>query len=110
MATRSARTAINGRYSITGVAAGPVTVSVRLVGYAPRALRLTVRAGETATAGYTFVDAHFAYHWDTPTLGWEVFADGTNLTDQAGRVHTSFLKDNVVLPGRGVAAGVRVFF
>jgi iron complex outermembrane receptor protein len=66
--------------------------------------------GETETAGYTFVDAHFAYHWDTPTLGWEVFADGTNLTDQVGRVHTSFLKDTVLLPGRGVAAGIRVFF
>lgn len=69
-----------------------------------------VAPGETETPGYTFVDAHFAYHWDTSKLGWEVFADGTNLTDQVGRVHTSFLKDNVVLPGRGVAAGVRVFF
>jgi iron complex outermembrane receptor protein len=26
------------------------------------------------------------------------------------RVHTSFLKDRVVLPGRGVDFGVRVFF
>lgn len=50
--SRNTRTAINGRYSITGVAAGQATVSVRLVGYAPRALRLTVRTGETATADF----------------------------------------------------------
>ena len=54
---------------------------------------------------------HFeAFGNDVDVRSVEVFADGTNLTDQVGRVHTSFLKDNVVLPGRGVAAGVRVFF
>jgi TonB-linked SusC/RagA family outer membrane protein len=50
---RSARTGANGRYSISGIPAGPVTVSVRLVGFAPRALRLTVRANETVTADFT---------------------------------------------------------
>jgi iron complex outermembrane receptor protein len=69
-----------------------------------------VAVGETPTAGYTLVDAHFAYHWDTEALGFEVFVDGNNLTDQVGRVHTSFLKDVVVLPGRNIVAGVRVFF
>ena len=60
--------------------------------------------------GYTLVDAHFAWHQDTDRLGWEVFVDGNNLTDQTARVHTSFLKDNVVLPGRNLSAGIRVFF
>lgn len=69
-----------------------------------------VAVGETPTDGYTLVDAHLAYHWDTDQLGWELFLDGTNLTDQEARVHTSFLKDTVVLPGRGVAFGVRMFF
>ena len=70
-----------------------------------------VAVGETPTDGYTLVDAHFAYHWDTSeSLGWELFLDGNNLTDQVGRVHTSFLKDVVVLPGRNVSAGIRVFF
>lgn len=69
-----------------------------------------VAAGETETAGYTLVDAHFAWHWDTDALGWEVFLDGRNLGDADARVHTSFLKDNVLLPGRGFSAGVRVFF
>ncbi len=49
---RSARTGANGRYSISGVPVGAATVSVRLVGFAPRALRLTVRANETATADF----------------------------------------------------------
>jgi iron complex outermembrane recepter protein len=69
-----------------------------------------VAPGETETPGYTLVDAHFAYHWDTDTYGWEVFLDGRNLGDRAARVHTSFLKDNVVLPGRNFNIGVRVFF
>lgn len=69
-----------------------------------------VAAFETETAGYTLVDAHFAYHWDTDRLGWEVFVDADNLTDQVARVHTSYLKDRVVLPGRNFSAGVRLFF
>jgi len=69
-----------------------------------------VAANETPTDGYTLVDAHLAYHWDAGNLGYEVFLNGSNLTDQEARVHTSFLKDSVVLPGRGVDFGVRVFF
>jgi iron complex outermembrane recepter protein len=69
-----------------------------------------VAADETETAGYTLVDAHFAWHWDTDNYGWEVFVDGNNLGDADARVHTSFLKDNVVLPGRNFSLGVRMFF
>lgn len=69
-----------------------------------------VAAGETETAGYTLVDAHFAWHWDTDDHGWEVFVDANNLGDADARVHTSFLKDNVVLPGRNFGLGVRLFF
>jgi TonB-linked SusC/RagA family outer membrane protein len=50
---RSVRTGANGRYSIAGIPVGPATVSVRLVGFAPRALRLTVRANETSTADFS---------------------------------------------------------
>ena len=35
-----------------------------------------VAVGETATAGYTLVDAHFAYHRDNERYGWELFLDG----------------------------------
>ena len=70
-----------------------------------------VADGETPTGGYTLVDAHLAYHRDFGgRAAWEVFADGSNLTDQVARVHTSFLKDSVVLPGRSVSFGLRVFF
>jgi iron complex outermembrane recepter protein len=69
-----------------------------------------VAAGETPTDGYTLVDAHVAYHFDYGSTGWEMFLDGSNLTDEEARVHTSFLKDTVVLPGRGVTFGVRTFF
>ena len=69
-----------------------------------------VAVNETPTAGYTLVDAHAAYHFDTGNTGWELFLDGSNLTNQIARVHTSFLKDVVVLPGRSIGAGVRVFF
>ncbi|MFT4197746.1 MAG: TonB-dependent receptor [Pseudoxanthomonas sp.] len=69
-----------------------------------------VATDETPTDGYTLVDAHLAYHHDADALAWEVFLDGSNLTDQIARVHTSFLKDDVMLPGRSVSFGVRLFF
>lgn len=65
---------------------------------------------EDASPGYTLVDAHVAYHWDVDNVGWEVFLDGTNLTDREARPHTSLLKDLAPLPGRGVAFGVRAVF
>ncbi|ODT03632.1 MAG: hypothetical protein ABS52_08480 [Gemmatimonadetes bacterium SCN 70-22] len=49
---RTVRTGVNGRYTVAGLAPGAATVSVRLVGFAPRALRVTVRANETVTADF----------------------------------------------------------
>lgn len=69
-----------------------------------------VAVNETPTDGYTFVDAHLAYHVDHGSAAWEVFLDGNNLTNQDARVHTSFLKDDVMLPGRSASFGVRLFF
>ena len=70
-----------------------------------------VAAYETATPGYTLVDAHFARHIDTRSgREIELFVDGNNLTDREARPHTSFLKDEVPLPGRNVVFGVRAFF
>ncbi|MBP6626041.1 MAG: TonB-dependent receptor [Arenimonas sp.] len=69
-----------------------------------------VAALETATEGYTLVDAGLAYHWDVAGAGWEAFFEGRNLTDEDARVHTSFLKDFAPLPGRNLAVGVRVNF
>jgi len=70
-----------------------------------------VAAYETATPGYTLVDAHVAWHIDTRGGNeLELFVDGSNLTDREARPHTSFLKDVVPLPGRNVVFGIRAFF
>ena len=66
---------------------------------------------ETETPGYTLVNANLAWHLDTAGgNAWELFVDGHNLLDEEARPHTSFLKDLAPLPGRGVTAGVRLFF
>ena len=70
-----------------------------------------VAAFESATPGYTLVDAHLAWHRDGEDgRAWEIFLDARNLTDREARPHTSFLKDLVPLPGRSVGFGVRAFF
>jgi len=69
-----------------------------------------VAEGESATEGYTLVDAGVAYHWDVGNAGWEVFVEGRNLGDREARQHTSYLKDYAPLPGRNVMSGVRVSF
>lgn len=87
---------------------GPWRASVGAVRYMKQD---RVAINETTTPGYTLVDAHLAWHRDTPAgNAWEVFIDGSNLLDQEARPHTSFLKDLAPLPGRGVAFGVRAFF
>ncbi|PJK05143.1 hypothetical protein CO612_05205 [Lysobacteraceae bacterium NML71-0210] len=70
-----------------------------------------VANNESGTPGYTWVNAHLAWHGDTASgKGWEVFIDGRNLLNKEARVHTSYLKDLAPLPGRGYSAGVRFFF
>ena len=51
-----------------------------------------------------------AYHHDHGNTAWELFLDGSNLTGETARVHTSFLKDSVVLPDRNFSTGIRLFF
>jgi iron complex outermembrane receptor protein len=65
---------------------------------------------EEPSDGYTLVDAHLAYRWDRTASSWEVFLDGSNLTDEEARPHTSLLRDYAPLPGRGVAFGIRAYF
>lgn len=70
-----------------------------------------VAAYEDETAGYTLVHANLAWHLDTASgNALEVFVDGSNLLDEEARPHTSFLRDLAPLPGRGISAGVRLFF
>jgi iron complex outermembrane receptor protein len=54
-------------------------------------------AFETETDGYTFFNAGLAWR---PNETWTLRLDGRNLTDELGRVHSSFLKEELPLPGR----------
>ena len=66
---------------------------------------------ETTSTGYALVHASVAWHLDgADGNAMELFVDGRNLLDEEARVHTSVLKDLAPLAGRGVTAGVRVFF
>jgi iron complex outermembrane receptor protein len=57
---------------------------------------------ETETDGYTFLNASLAYRPGGEESAWTIRLDGRNLTDELGRVHSSFLKDELPLPGRNV--------
>lgn len=65
---------------------------------------------ETETAGYTLVGADASYRFTSGRTAGELFARGSNLTDQDARVSTSFLKDIAPLPGRSVTLGLRFVF
>ncbi|ADV28084.1 TonB-dependent receptor [Pseudoxanthomonas suwonensis 11-1] len=70
-----------------------------------------VARNEEPSPGYTLVDAHLSYGWDQAEGGrWEVFLDGSNLTDAEARPHTSLLREYAPLPGRAVAFGIRAWF
>lgn len=66
--------------------------------------------GESATAGYTLLGADATYRFVAGSVGWEIFAHGTNLANTDARVSTSFLKDIAPLPGRSIDVGVRLSF
>lgn len=66
---------------------------------------------ETKTAGFTLINAHLSYTFNTSErLNWEAFLDGTNLGNETARLSTSFIKDVAPLPGRSIAVGLRAFF
>jgi iron complex outermembrane receptor protein len=59
-----------------------------------------IAAFETPTEGFTFVNAGLAWRPMGEDSAWTLRLDGRNLTDEEGRVHASFLKDELPLPGR----------
>lgn len=62
---------------------------------------------ETTTDGYTMVDMNFNYYFNTAMGDITLYLKGHNLTNQNARVHSSFLKNTVPMPGRGFSFGVR---
>lgn len=67
-------------------------------------------AFETPTDGYTFLNASLAFRPQGLEGPWSIRLDGRNLTDEVGRVHSSFLKDDLPLPGRNVRLSLLASF
>lgn len=65
---------------------------------------------ETATPGYTLLNASVIWRIHFARRSWEVFLRGNNLTNAHAREHASFLKEFAPLPGRGLLAGARLQF
>ncbi len=65
---------------------------------------------ETPTDGYSFVNVSLAFRPDGEAGAWRIRLDGRNLTDELGRVHSSFLKDELPLPGRSLRLTVLTEF
>jgi len=65
---------------------------------------------ETATDGYTIIDANFNYYLDGLGDDLVLFVKANNLTNEEARVHTSFIKDVAPLPARGFELGIRGSF
>jgi iron complex outermembrane receptor protein len=70
-----------------------------------------IAAFETPTEGYDLVNADFRWRFNPASaVPLELFVNGSNLTDEEARKHTSFVKDLAPLPGRNFAVGVRSRF
>ncbi|MGH6949442.1 MAG: TonB-dependent receptor, partial [Vitreimonas sp.] len=65
---------------------------------------------ETETEGFTFLNAGLSYRPFGESDRLVLRLDGRNLTDQEGRVHASFLKNELPLPGRNVRFVVTTAF
>jgi iron complex outermembrane receptor protein len=69
-----------------------------------------VAENETATDGYTLVNAGTSYRFFWSDQVFDLLLRGRNLTDEEARNHVSFLKDRVPLPGRDVSLSLRWTF
>jgi len=69
-----------------------------------------VAPGELPTSSYFMLDATLTLHPFTDRRDVTIIVQGANLTNAEARVHSSFLKDRLPLPGRGVRVGLRVAY
>lgn len=65
---------------------------------------------ETETGGYNMLGAGLGYHGSFNEADFLLYLKGSNLLDEKARQHTSFIKDEVLLPGRNLTVGVRLEF
>ena len=70
----------------------------------------TSAANESATSGYTLLDASVNYNfvWNGHDMMW--FAKAQNLTNELAFVHSSFIKDDAPLAGRNLSVGLQARF
>ncbi len=69
-----------------------------------------IASNETDTDGYTMLSASANYYLDLDKMDMTIYLKGNNLTNEEGRVHSSYIKDKVPLSGRSVSLGVRAKF
>jgi iron complex outermembrane receptor protein len=69
-----------------------------------------VAALETATPGYTRVDAELTHRWKRAPWDLTTFVQARNLLDRDIRIHTSYLKDTAPAAGRTWTLGMRARF
>ena len=65
---------------------------------------------ETDTGGYNMLGAGVSYRGNLGRTDYRVYLRGDNLLDSKAREHTSFIKDEVLLPGRNLTLGMRLTF
>jgi iron complex outermembrane receptor protein len=65
---------------------------------------------ESETGGYNMLGASLIYSGRLQHADYQLYMKGSNLLDAEGRNHSSFIKDEVVLPGRNLTFGVRLNF
>ena len=65
---------------------------------------------ESASAGYTLVDAYAQYELPSNTFEWLVYVSLKNIGDREIRPHTSYLKETQPQPGRNIAVGLEARF
>lgn len=63
---------------------------------------------ELATDAYNDLHLHLVYAMEIQRSRVELFVNGSNLTDDEQRLHTSYIKDLAPQPGRTLEAGFRV--
>ena len=80
------------------------------IGVTRYAKQTKVAANETPTKAYTLVDASLNYDFNLSQLDMTAFIRGTNLTNELGFVHSSFIKADAPLPGRAITLGLRATF
>ncbi|MDA8018926.1 MAG: TonB-dependent receptor [Thermoanaerobaculia bacterium] len=69
-----------------------------------------VAENETPTDAYTMLNANISYRFFFSSYYLDLILRGTNLTDEEARMHTSFVKDSVPLPGRNISLMARLGF